>query len=141
MTRPAARSVLSRKTGSDLDAWLVDEPELDEATLALLAAYRDATEVARKVVAPAEPTVTAERVGEEAAAEAVPAAPKVQPAVPRLVSVAGVEDERLPGLHGRMLAAGYLTADVVGKGEGLAYRVTREGLRRLTGEVMEAEAA
>jgi hypothetical protein len=147
MTRPAARTVSSRtgssrKVGSDLDAWLLGEPDLDEAAVALLAAYRDATETTRKAIAPTEaPKPVGEEAGGEAPAEPGPAAPKVQPAVPRLVSLAGVEDERLPGLHGRMLAAGYLTAEVVGKGDGLVYRVTREGLRRLNGEAIEAEAA
>ncbi len=59
----------------------------------------------------------------------------------RLRAVEGIDANRLAGLHGRLLAAGYLASEVLGRAEGLAYRVTREGLRRLAGELADAEAA
>jgi hypothetical protein len=116
--------------GSDLDGWLAGEPVLDDACLLLLGAYRDASDAARETSAP-----------QQAGDAGSPVRPQGPPAVPRLSAITGVEETQLGGLHGRLLAAGYLTADVLGRGEGLSYRVTREGLRRLAGEPAESEAA
>ena len=140
MTRTAARTPSTRKTGNALEAWLLGEPELDSAALALLAAYRDAAEVAR---APADAAGSRGATTEPAedGSPTGPAVPRTAPAVPRLRTVEGVEESRLAALHGGLIADGFLTTELLGRSDGLAYRVTREGLRRLAGGTDEAEAA
>lgn len=136
MTRTAARTTAARRTGTDLEAWLLGDPELDPAAVTLLAAYRDAAEAAK-------PAADAPAAGGEIAGQADEARPGVRaaPGVARLRTVEGVEDSRLAALHGQLLAAGFLTTELLGRADGLCYRVTREGLRRLVGEAEEAEAA
>jgi len=140
MTRTAARPTAARKTGSDLEAWLLGEAELDVEAVTLLAAYRDAAAASVPEAQAVRDEVAAPGDGEGTA----PAPMKVVPGVPRLRAVEGIEAERLAPLHGQLLAAGFLTSDLLGRSDGLAYRVTREGLRRLAGETAEgaeAEAA
>src|SRR4051794_18114172 len=101
MTRPGTRTASLCRTGSDLEGWLLDEPELDAAGIALLGAYRDAADAARKAFAQTavpQTAVPAEPVEGESAAESL--AIRQQPTVLRLRSVPGVEEGRLAGLHG-----------------------------------------
>jgi hypothetical protein len=138
MTRASGRTLATHRTG-ELEA-LLGERELEEDARAVLVAYRDASEAARKAASPT--TAPAADIGESVEHDAAAtSAPRVQPGVPRLRSVVGVENERLAQLHGQLLALGYLTAEVLGRSDGLSYRITREGLRRLAGEADEAEAA
>jgi hypothetical protein len=138
MTRTAART-LPRRSDSDLDGWLLGEPDLDADGLTLLAAYRDAASAARAATVAQPAPETADPAGEDAPADSPVS--RGLPPVLRLRTVDGVAADRLGDLHGRLLAAGYLTAELLGRTDGLAYRVTREGLRRLSGETVEAEAA
>ena len=116
---------------------------LDDEAITLLAAYRDAVDSQKQAAAPAtqrDGTKTHEgaELSEPSATETVVRGPAI--GVGRLDAVAGVPQERFSGLHGQLLAAGYLVAELPGRAEGLTYRVTREGLQRLSGG-MQAEAA
>lgn len=137
MTRTPTSTPASQPSG---DAWLFDEPELDEESIALLTAYRAAAEVQRQA-SRAQAAPQKESLSEAAGSgdSAVPPVPQQQ-GVRRLDSLDGVRDERLARLHGKLLAAGYLTADILGRTDGLSYRITREGVRRLAGDPV-AEAA
>ncbi|MGC1275253.1 MAG: hypothetical protein WBC44_16225 [Planctomycetaceae bacterium] len=139
MTRPPTAKAPIRRNATPSDAWLFDEPDLDEEGLALLAAYRAASEASRRAMIAQAATAADTEPTADRADESLPAVSR-QPGVLRLHSVAGVRAERFTGLHGQLLAAGYLTADVLGRTDGLSYRVTREGLQRLSGE-SHAEAA
>lgn len=136
MTRTPPAKAATQFTASTNDAWLFDEPALDDEGLALLAAYRAASEASREsmmaqaAALPAEEPLEAEHRRKASQS----------PGVLRLHSIAGVRGERINGLHGQLLAAGYLTAEIVGRSDGLSYHVTREGLQRLSGE-SHAEAA
>lgn len=119
------------------DDLLLDDAHVDPDGLTLLAAYRDAAEVARQATksaaGAAEPTAAADESPDESR--------RGLPSVLRLRTVSGLAPELLGSLHGRLIAAGYLSAEIVGRADGLAYRVTRDGIRRLTGETAEPEAA
>lgn len=145
MTRTPARPLASRKPGTDLEAWLLGAPELDAGALTLLAAYRDLTAAARAAVpAPVAPPASPEgQTASDGTAPSPEPTPRAVPGIPRLRSVDGLDSERLGGLHGQLLAAGYLTAELLGRSDGLAYRITREGTGRLAGETATdiAEAA
>ena len=142
MTRSHAPTVSARRAGTDLDAWLLDERDLTTEERTLLAAYRDAADQLRKAL-PTQPSApTSESRAPEGESEE-PATPqvRVQPVVPRLHAAAGLEPGSLAGLHGQLLAAGYLAAEIIGRSDGLSYRITREGLRRLSDENEASEAA
>jgi hypothetical protein len=55
----------------------------------------------------------------------------------RLTSVAGVPNERLAPLHGRLIAHGLLLFNLGGRDTGVLYRVTGEA-RRLVAELSES---
>lgn len=107
----------------------------------MLGAYQQAVKSAAVVAATAAPIASEQPGGdtEEPTTEAKPAV-RVQPTVLRLAEIEGVESELLSGIHGKLIAAGYLTADVVGRSDGIVYRLTREGQQRLAGESVEEAA-
>ena len=140
MTRTATRTIPARKTGGNTDLWLFDERELDVEERALLSAYRDASELIRSAAAQA-PAVRATEGGDDIDAEATSASVRLQPSVPRFRTIANIDPAKLANLHGFLLAAGYLTTEVVGRSEGLCYRITREGLHRLSDETLDAKSA
>ena len=141
--RKAAAKSSAAKRDADLEAWLLGVPEIGPAGVTLLAAYRDAQAAAKAAAAPPQSADAspAEAPAVESPAPE-PAAPEAEdeakpgraaaPAVPRLHAVGGVESADLSGLHGRLIAVGYLTADLSGR-DGLVYRLTRDGHARLTG--------
>lgn len=140
MTRTPTSKSSNRQNATPNDAWLFDEPDLDEEGLALLAAYREASEASRQTNIAEAASAHALDIHETAPSSESSRPVPPQQGVLRLQSVDGVRAERFTGLHGQLLAAGYLSADVLGRTDGLSYRVTREGLQRLSGE-SHAEAA
>lgn len=121
------------------------EPEL----LTLLAAYRDAAERLRqtaqapeKTIEPAAEAGSSETVADDAGdRENTQSIPRGLPAVPRMHSVPGIDADSLAHLHGQLVANGFAAVEILGRSDGLAYRVTREGLGQLAGEPATADAA
>ncbi len=112
--------------------------------MALLTAYRTAAESARQATEAKNrnaETSVAEAPERTAIDEFAETPSRGLPAVPRLRVVDGIEVSSLASLHGQLLAGGYLTAEVLGRSDGLAYRLTRDGLRHLNGETVTADAA
>ena len=164
MTRTTATSKASRKAAkrdADLEAWMRGTPDLDRAALALLTAYADAERLgkaagAAAVVPQLDAAVPSETIGDEVAAGGETAS---DPAATsdgdgadsgavvsrgfagtlRLYEVAGLEPEQLAALHGRLIAVGCLNCDLSGTGDGLIYRITRDGRRRLSDETVADE--
>lgn len=118
------------------------DPELDEQELLVLGAYHQAVKSATAATAVSAAPDTREQPShdeQEQPTEGKPAV-RVQPTILRLAEIEGVESELLSGIHGKLIAAGYLTAEVVGRSDGIVYRLTREGQRRLAGESLEEAA-
>jgi hypothetical protein len=147
MTTATAKSPRSKTNSLDLDSWLFAAADLEADAIAVLTAYRAAAESVREAASASlamlhSPEPEAAEPSETT--ESPEATPRGLPSVPRLHSVEGIESPRLASLHGQLLAGGFLTAEVLGRADGLAYRVTREGLRRLdaqTGPTVDADAA
>lgn len=138
--RKAASKSSAPKRDADLEAWLLGVPEIGPAAATLLAAYRDAQAAAKAATAPPAESLLAEPTPPESDSEAEPDAKPgrtAPPAVPRLHDVDGIEPAELSASHGRLLAAGYLTADLAGR-DGLVYRLTRDGQARIAGMGQES---
>lgn len=140
MTCKPTSPALNRPIDSANNSWLFDEPELDEEGFVLLAAYHAAAEANRQTCLDQCSQASESALEASSPDNALSRNTPPRPGVRRLDHVAGVPAERFAGLHGQLLAAGYLTADVLGRSDGLSYRITREGLRRLAGDP-HAEAA
>ncbi|MFO0918167.1 MAG: hypothetical protein U0872_07625 [Planctomycetaceae bacterium] len=54
--------------------------------------------------------------------------------VPRLTAVAEVPEEQLSGIHGRLIAFGYLKFELTAKDASLRYQLTPLGRMAVTGE-------
>lgn len=143
MAKIAAKSSPSQINRINLDSWLLGADELDQDAVVLLTAYRAACESVRlsQQAGESPSAVLSTNEGEAVACEPTGFATRALPAVPRLRFVEGVECGCLASLHGQLLAGGYLTAEVLGRSDGLAYCITREGLRHLNGDTATAEAA
>ncbi len=121
---------------SDLDSWLFSS-ELAPDLLTLLGAYRGAAECIRQANissnTSAEAAVVADSDPTDEAGESERAVPRGLPAVPRLRAVPGIDADDLARLHGQLVANGFATVEILGRTDGLAYRITRDGLRQLDG--------
>ena len=124
-----------------LDSWLLSSASVGSDALSVLAAYRTAAESLRQAGSPKEavPIEAGESDVDSALPDEVPS--RGLPLVPRLRRVEGVDDAELAAAHGQLLASGYLTAEVLGRSDGLAYRITRDGVRQLNGDAVTADAA
>lgn len=114
--------------------------------LTLLAAYREAAESLRQAIQASKPALepVADDVSDAStddAREVERALPRGLPAVPRLHVVAGIAESDLAQLHGQLVANGFVTVEILGRTDGLAYRLTRDGVRQLDGEPAMADAA
>ncbi len=57
--------------------------------------------------------------------------------LPRIMNVAGLEDEDLPRIHGKLIALGFLKFQLAGRGTGVVYQISpagREALANLTSD-------
>jgi hypothetical protein len=153
MTKPLRKSRPLSASRADLDSWLFS-PEIEPELLTLLAAYRHAAESLRqtaqtsgKTTGPTAEAGSAEVGSSETIADGAgdvensQGIPRGLPAVPRMHSVPGIDAENLAHLHGQLVANGFATVEILGRSDGLAYRVTREGLGQLAGEPATADAA
>ncbi len=145
MSKTVAKSASQQANHFDLDSWLLGAGELESDAVALLTAYRVTAETARQSLQAASAPEAGDGESSESDEESAPATvafvSRTLPAVPRLRNVDGIEPERLASLHGQLLAGGYLTAEVLGRTDGLAYAITRDGLRHLNGETTIADVA
>ncbi len=147
MTKPSRKSRPLSSSRADLDSWLFSS-EIEPELLTLLATYRDAAEVLRlaqasaKTIVPAVEDDVSEHPADEAGErESIQSLPRGLPAVPRLHSVPGIDADNLAHLHGQLVANGFATPEILGRSDGLAYRITRDGLRQLDDEPRIADAA
>jgi hypothetical protein len=128
---------------SDLDSWLFSS-DLEPDLLTLLGAYRSAAEGLRQanLATSTSSEAVAESISDPAdeAGDSERTVPRGLPAVPRLHAVPGIDADDFARLHGQLVANGFVTVEILGRTDGLAYRVTRDGLRQLDGEPA-AEAA
>jgi len=148
MTKPSRKPRPIASARLDLDSWLFPtetEPEL----LTLLAAYRDAAEGLRQTAQVSRTSsevavvddVSETAVDDAGDRESSPGVPRGLPAVPRLHSVRDIDAGNLAHLHGQLVANGFATVEILGRSDGLAYRLTRDGLRQLNDEPASADAA
>jgi hypothetical protein len=101
---------------TSLDTLLAQNPEWSP----VLAAY-----------AAAEPLLPPAPKRAEPAAEAQTEAVEDGRWVPRLHDVQGIEADRLPRIHGRLIAEGLLKFNLLGRSAGIGYRLTPTGRHAL----------
>ncbi|HUG92069.1 MAG TPA: hypothetical protein VML55_14615 [Planctomycetaceae bacterium] len=77
----------------------------------------------------------------ERGAAARAAAPDFDGWLPRLRSIDGVAEARLPAIHGRLMALGFLRFQIAGRSAGLQYQLTPEGRQALDTSATEADFA
>lgn len=165
MTRSTPATNARRASQEDLNAWMNGDPPLDEHSTHLLAAYREALSLANarentddrndsaqepeKTESNSQPDVMAVTADEgdpstnidpSAPSATSPPKPRAVTSVLRLDDVEGIAPDQMARLHGRLIAMGYLTEELVGRTGGVAYRLTRDGLQRLNHEELSKAA-
>jgi hypothetical protein len=130
----------------------IDFAEDDLRVLSAYARAQDLAEAARKSQPQAETSITistppseeGEEFGDsfdegDASLQDAQAAPRRSHTwIARLRAVAGIADERLAPIHGRLIAHGLLQFQLQGREEGVVYRVTSAGRQRLNPAAAEA---
>ena len=70
-------------------------------------------------------------------------APALEGVEERVTAVEGVRDERLPRIHGKLIALGFLKFELAGRTAGVRYQISRLGLQaieRLNGADDDSES-
>ncbi len=52
--------------------------------------------------------------------------------LPRTTSVEGIRDERLPRIHGKLIALGFLKFELAGRTAGVRYQLSRLGIQAMS---------
>ena len=53
--------------------------------------------------------------------------------IPRVTEVAAIESAKLPAIHGKLIAFGFLKFDLAGRDAGMRYQLTLQGKQALLG--------
>ena len=59
--------------------------------------------------------------------------------VPRVTEVAAIEPAKLPAIHGKLIAFGFLKFDLSGRDAGMRYQLTPQGKQALLGKNLGEE--
>ncbi len=59
--------------------------------------------------------------------------------IPRVTEVAAIESAKLPAIHGKLIAFGFLKFDLAGRDAGMRYQLTPQGKQALLGQSLGEE--
>lgn len=82
---------------------------------------------------------TALKVYHDLQAESRERLPEFDGWIPRVTEVAAIESTKLPAIHGKLIAFGFLKFDLAGRDAGMRYQLTPQGKQALLGQSHDEE--
>ena len=82
---------------------------------------------------------TALKVYHDLQAESRERSPEFDGWIPRVTEVEAIESAKLPAIHGKLIAFGFLKFDLAGRDAGMRYQLTSQGKQAVSGKAADDE--